>query len=73
MIYKILGVFYFLFLLSRLPETFFLVLWWGTSLLPKGVRVILTPRGMWKENGLFSANLKVLDTHVGSETWKKCK
>ena len=43
-IYKILDVLYFLFLL-RLPEVLFIVLWWGTSLLPKRVRVILTMRG----------------------------
>ena len=46
--YKILGALYFLFLLLRLPEILFLVLWWGTgtSLLPRRVRVILTQRAV---------------------------
>jgi len=36
MVYKILSVFFFFFLLSRLPEIFFLILWQGTLLLPIG-------------------------------------
>ena len=34
---------------------------------------ICARRPRWQENRLFSVNLKVLDTQVGSETWKKCK
>ena len=47
----------FLFLLLRLPEMLFLVVWWGTSLLPKRVRVILTPRGMICCNHAFSCHI----------------